>query len=185
MVVRASRRRKTVKKVFIAGLALVTASAIVAGIALASIPDAAGVIHACYGNQFGILRVIDTAKGQSCRKGETALDWNQQGPPGPQGVAGPQGPQGAPGISGYEVVVDRETLFNIVAEDIAAAQAACPQGKTVLGGGANTLQGAELSLKTSGPTVPGAWRVEYVNTSGKMLFQADVWAFAICAYVAP
>lgn len=174
------------KTTVIAGLAIVTASALAVGIALASIPDAAGVIHGCYSKDLGILRVIDTAKGQSCRKWETALDWNQQGPQGPQGVAGPQGPQGASGISGYEVVVSHDTQFNVLGNGIADSQANCPQGKSVLGGGAGTLQGDALNLQTSTPTGSNdGWLVEFVNTSGNTLGQADVWAYAICAKVAP
>lgn len=174
------------KAIVIAGLATAAAVAVAAGIALASIPDAAGVIHGCYGKPFGILRVIDTAKGQSCTKWETPLDWNQQGPQGPQGVAGPQGPQGAPGISSYEVVVSHETRINVLGNGIADSQANCPQGKSVLGGGATTLQGDGLNLQTSAPTGSNdGWLVEFVNTSGNILAQADVWAYAICANVAP
>jgi hypothetical protein len=69
--------------------------AVGAGAAYATIPDSAGVIHACYGSN-GALKVLDTAQGQ-CAKNETALAWNQrgpQGPPGPIGATGPQGPAG-------------------------------------------------------------------------------------------
>lgn len=72
--------------------------------ALGSIPDGDGVVHSCYktanrspavgGTDVnGQLRVIDTEAGQTCRKGETSLVWNQAGPTGPTGpgaVAGPQ-----------------------------------------------------------------------------------------------
>jgi hypothetical protein len=82
--------------------------------AYAAIPDAGGVIHGCYhvngqGQVDGSanLRVIDPAStnkdGKACKKDETALDWNQQGipgPQGPQGVPGPQGPQGPQGPPG-------------------------------------------------------------------------------------
>jgi hypothetical protein len=49
------------------------------GVAFATIPDSSGTIHGCYGPQ-GNLRVVDSAAG--CRNSETALSWNQQGPPG-------------------------------------------------------------------------------------------------------
>lgn len=48
--------------------------------AVASIPDSSGVIHGCY-NAAGQLRVVQG----SCRPGETALSWSQQGPAGPPG----------------------------------------------------------------------------------------------------
>jgi hypothetical protein len=70
----------------------------VATAAVASIPGPGGVIHGCYGKS-GRLRVTDTSTGQSCRKLETSLTWNQAGPAGPPGARGPQGPQGPSGTS--------------------------------------------------------------------------------------
>jgi hypothetical protein len=82
--------------------AIAVALIALAGIASATIPDADGVIHACYKksspNQ-GTLSVIDTGKGQSCSGGETPLTWSQTGPEGPQGPQGPQGIQGPQGPS--------------------------------------------------------------------------------------
>ncbi len=40
--------------------------ALSAGIAYASIPDSGGVIHGCYANKDGSLRVIDTGSGGAC-----------------------------------------------------------------------------------------------------------------------
>lgn len=76
----------------------------VAGIALASIPAADGVIHGCYHTTNGNLRVVDDATTASCRTGETAIQWNQTGPEGPQGVPGPAGPQGPAATSLWAVV---------------------------------------------------------------------------------
>ena len=67
------------------------------GIAHATIPDGNGVIHACYLNSDGRLRVVNDPT--SCKRDETALSWSQTGPQGPQGPVGPPGPQGAPGTS--------------------------------------------------------------------------------------
>lgn len=62
----------------------------VGGVAFASIPGPDGVIHACVANGNlvaqvaalkGALRVIDS--GESCGAGETPLNFNQTGPPGP------------------------------------------------------------------------------------------------------
>ncbi len=72
----------------------------------AAIPDANGVIHACYNTtprQSGALRVIDTDAGQTCNSTyETPLNFNQTGPVGPQGPMGPAGPQGLTGPQGAE-----------------------------------------------------------------------------------
>lgn len=67
-----------------------------AGIALASIPDASGVIHGCRDNRSGAISVIDSAT-KSCPKGTSAINWNQTGPQGLAGATGAPGPQGPPG----------------------------------------------------------------------------------------
>jgi hypothetical protein len=101
-------KRSTMKHMFtrrtiVAGIVVVI-GLIAGGVAYASIPDSAGVIHGCYGKLNGALRVIDTAvKTQKCSKTELALNWNQAGPKGatgPKGVVGPKGPTGAKGAPG-------------------------------------------------------------------------------------
>jgi hypothetical protein len=77
----------------VAYVALVVALGAAGGVAYSSIPDPQGVIHGCYSNTDGTLRVIDSA-GDVCRGVETALDWNQQGQPGPTGHTGLPGPPG-------------------------------------------------------------------------------------------
>ena len=72
---------------FIIGVLITT------GTAMAVIPDGDGVIHACYNNNNGIVRVIDSL--DSCGQNETSLMWNQMGIQGLQGVPGPVGPPGA------------------------------------------------------------------------------------------
>jgi hypothetical protein len=69
-------------------------------IAWAAIPDSTGVIHACYANKGGALRVIDTAATTTCKSTEQPLTWNQQGIQGPAGQQGPQGLKGDPGVQG-------------------------------------------------------------------------------------
>jgi len=56
-----------------------------AGAGYAAIPDANGVIHGCYSKGKGVLRIVDTEQGETCASNETAIQWNQTGPPGPQG----------------------------------------------------------------------------------------------------
>ena len=97
---------------------VVTAAVVLAaGVAWATIPDASGVIHGCYGDRgWGRLRVIDPAAGGRCKAWETAIDWNQVGPPGPQGPPGPPGPQGPAGQSAsasvYQVAEDGVWVLN-------------------------------------------------------------------------
>lgn len=72
-------------------LAIAGALLVAGGIAYATIPDSNGVIHGCYQQKDGTLRVIDTDKAQTCAKSEVSLNWNQTGPQGPQGLQGPSG----------------------------------------------------------------------------------------------
>ena len=55
------------------------AVALAVGAAYATIPDAGGVIHGCYNQSNGGLRVIDDSVA-TCRPNETALDWSAGGP---------------------------------------------------------------------------------------------------------
>ena len=89
------RRPSRLLVLLTSGLAL----AVAAGLAVAAIPDAGGVINGCYGPN-GQLRVIDTAAGQACKANEASLSWSQTGPAGPQGPQGPQGPEGPQGPQG-------------------------------------------------------------------------------------
>ncbi|HEX3454872.1 MAG TPA: hypothetical protein VHS03_09610 [Gaiellaceae bacterium] len=67
----------------------------IAGVVQASIPDSNGVIHGCYANKDGSVRVIDTGSGGVCdAKKETPLTWNQAGPTGATGPKGSTGPSG-------------------------------------------------------------------------------------------
>jgi len=74
-----------------------------------------GVIHACVLNS-GVVKIVED--GEACPAGQTALEWN---------VAGPSG------VSGYEVV---EAEFDVAAGGFLREFLACPDGKVVLGGGA-------------------------------------------------
>ena len=97
-----------IKMKIVAAIATAGTFAAIGGVAYATIPDGAGVIHACYQKQGGQLRVIDTGNGAGCTQFEQGLNWNQtgpqglQGPPGPQGVQGPKGATGAQGQPGSQ-----------------------------------------------------------------------------------
>lgn len=70
---------------YIAGF--IVGAVLFGGVALATIPDGSGVIHGCYKNSTGALRVIDDAT-QTCTGPETAITWSQTGPQGPAGSDG-------------------------------------------------------------------------------------------------
>jgi hypothetical protein len=102
-------------------------------VAVASIPDSAGVIHGCRNLKSGALRVIDTDAGQSCSKDEAALTWNQTGPQGP---AGPPGP----GPSVVNVVRRYDTGSSGLSQGYGhhIETVPCPTGKHVINGGVST-----------------------------------------------
>lgn len=180
---------------------LVTALVVtLGGAAYATIPDSAGVIHGCYkiggegfDSQRGSLRVIDTDSGQSCRKHETALTWNQTGPQGPagpqgntgaQGPEGPQGVQGAPGLSGYVVSTNSAVVGGLSTIHGAAY---CPAGTVPLGGGINVSDygtngngyNAQNNIHTIESFPSGTqWFVGIVNNNSAPI--TAVW-YATCA----
>jgi hypothetical protein len=90
--------RLTARRVALVALPL----ALVAGVAFAAQPTAvhptSALINACVKKKTGSVRVV--AASSSCRKGESALAWNRQGPAGSRGVNGSAGPAGPAGIAG-------------------------------------------------------------------------------------
>jgi hypothetical protein len=99
--------------------------AAVGGIAYATIPDAGGVIHGCYLNRTGLLRVIDTSTS-NCTTFETPIEWSQTGPQGPPGQPGEQGPPGEPGpseafnVRGSTVEITSDASTEILRRDVPA-----------------------------------------------------------------
>jgi hypothetical protein len=101
-------------------------------IAHAAIPDGSGVIHGCYRNHDGSLRVVDDPT--TCKHNETALSWNQTGPQGPQGAVGapgPQGPQGVPGTSASSHAYEASNTHELP-EDTYLVGLTLPSGKYVV-----------------------------------------------------
>jgi hypothetical protein len=150
------------------------ATVALAGTAYATIPGGDGTIHGCYAKSGGTLRVID-ASVTNCKAGETALDWSQQGVPGPQGPTGPkgdpgatgpqgtQGERGLPGVSGYEqITVDEQTDPDV--SIFTSATATCPIGKVAVGGGGEILNptqaGTSVVLDASRPIGSRTWMAE-------------------------
>lgn len=69
----------------------------------AGIASAAGgtTFYACLTRGGGLYNVVlSPSLPQSCKQGDTAISWGQEGPVGPAGPAGPQGPQGPTGPAG-------------------------------------------------------------------------------------
>ena len=79
------------RRLFWLGAGVVVSGAVLAGgVAYATVPDAGGVIHGCYGKRDGALRAVDTGAGGACSAAkENVLTWSQTGPPGADGAPGP------------------------------------------------------------------------------------------------
>jgi len=86
----------------------------------AAIPGSDGVIHGCYAHH-GQLRVIES--GRSCKKTETALDWNQKGSPGSPGTQGQQGPPGEPGSAFAYAYVENGSLVLDMSKNVVSMTA--------------------------------------------------------------
>jgi hypothetical protein len=93
------------------------------------------VVNGCVAKKTGTLRVL--AKGTTkCKKGESALSWNKQGPAGAPGDGGAAGAAGAQGERG-------------------------PQGERGLAG----ADGAQGAQGIQGPTGPGTTKANAVDFS--------------------
>lgn len=175
----------------IATLALFAA---LGGVAWATIPDSAGVIHGCIDAASGNLKVVDFPT-TNCPGGDVPLNWNQQGPPGAPGSQG--SPGAALNLPPLTVVKNPKLHFKVpqpsktgkktVGPDMAhlkKAFAPCnTQSQHVLAGGFKTdphipvLVAASQTGTTSGPKREG-WYVEvyYPNLDSSASWSLTVYA---------
>jgi len=65
-------------------------------------------ITVCADKRTGILHLKTRGR---CKRGQTRVTWNQQGPQGPQGFQGPAGQAGAPAVSVWGNVTNNGSLF--------------------------------------------------------------------------
>jgi hypothetical protein len=139
------------------GLGLAVALALGAtGIALASIPDAEGVIHGCIKNSTGELKVIDDAI-RSCPGGHTPLNWNQTGPAGPPGSG-----------TGYEAVT-------VVISNSVETLSSCPEGKFLVErymtteGNPPMPQGGQYVVDVDGRITGARWQPTGFDSTGTII----------------
>jgi hypothetical protein len=104
------------KPVLFTGLLTIGLAAALAGTLASAQGNDQGAIHSCVringdggqraDNESSDPNIRIVGAGTNCKRNETPLAWNQQGPtgpagsPGPQGPAGPQGPKGDTGAQG-------------------------------------------------------------------------------------
>jgi hypothetical protein len=89
--------RKRAARLALVGLAILAGATGVA-YATAAVVASTSVINACTNDKNGELRMVDAAG--ACRRKESPVSWNVQGPQGDVGPAGPQGLKGDPGVQG-------------------------------------------------------------------------------------
>ena len=141
----------------------------------AVIPDS-GTINACYYSpgklaltnpRKGALRVIDTSKGQTCAKDETALSWNAAGVTGAQGATGPTGatgatgatgPTGLTGASGASAFTGRITGIPTTTSGLQSAWGAAS--------GLSASSGSEAAVETVSPSAAFTAQDFYVEKTG-------------------
>jgi hypothetical protein len=182
------------KLMMVAG-ALVLAMAVGGAAVAVATNDNGEVIHACVNNHSGTVQIVDSP--DDCQQNWSPLNWNQQGPAGTDGMDGTDGTNGmdgtdgtngmdgtdgAPGISGYEQVVQTEMLVDAQVGDFIIAHVACPDGKKVLGGGA---QGFIFAVVVSSSPLAGddsQWVSIFRVTAASSV--VPVSAHAICGFVA-
>jgi len=166
----------------------VVATALAGGVAWATIPGPGGVINGCYTKIGGVVRVIDTAKGEKCLSAlEVPISWNQagaKGEPGPPGKDGADGAPGKDGADGKDGAPGKDGVdgqpgapgppggiadWQIASETITVAAGAtfvegvqCPPGTKVTGGGVGN--GSDLHVRTSDPLAADTWRFVGTNT---------------------
>ncbi|HST26218.1 MAG TPA: hypothetical protein VLJ76_09510 [Gaiellaceae bacterium] len=139
----------------------------------ASIPDANGVIHACYntslahGSPTGALRVIDTsAAAGHCTSWEKPLDLATRGSTGPTGPSGPPGASGATGPTGAGATGPSGPEGPTGTTGPTGATG--PSGTTGPSGptGATGVAGATGETGATGPTGPAGSGTLLVGSSG-------------------
>lgn len=154
--------RKGMRTPLIAVAALGLAG-LMAGIAWATIPDGAGVIHACYSSSDKILRVVDSG---GCAKGEAPVSWSTNAIQGVQGPQGDQGAKGDTGLQGRAGVTFAQGQGALVVTDPVIGgffkSLTCPAGAKALDGGWtwDVLSGSKLMdqpLAESWPIGDNEW----------------------------
>jgi hypothetical protein len=162
------------------GLCVLIGCVAAAGLAIATRAIAVdGTIHGCYQKNEGQLRIVP--EGKPCRPSEVAISWNAEGPPGPPGTAG------SPGVAGLQRVHFSSKNDSESRKD---AFAKCPDGKHVVGGGAQVFIGEDrvldgpIAIKKSWPsdTMDG-WAATAEEITPTDL-RWHVTAYALCANVA-
>ncbi len=130
--------------------------------------DGEETIYGCVQTHSGDLRIVDDPA--DCRRTETAIDWNREGPVG-------------------TVDVERRTQYGTIpAEDWTSVTAFCEAGEVVTGGGYSLGSiGFNDKVNVDGPITDAGtgldgWTVSVHNDT---IYAIDLWVTAICLDSSP
>ena len=144
-----------------AGTAIALGAAGLAGIAVATTPDAipdstTKVITSCVNKRTGKVRFIDAQAGERCRKSQRTVRFNKAGKRGatgktgargPKGTRGPTGKTGAVGptgpSNGYVASITARNLY--VGVPVTVVQKSLPAGKYIVSA-SGTLDNPDASV---------------------------------------
>ena len=131
-----------------------------AGVGFAS---GGGTINGCVKAPAGRLRVVNSST--VCRPGETAIQWNQQGPPGPS-----------------VTFVRRTQTGTVLAGQWSAVTSFCLAGEVVTGGGYSVGSiGFNDKVNQDEPLTQGGLDGWIMALNNSTAFNLPVWVTAICA----
>jgi len=147
----------------VATLAVAACVLLGGAVAFGAIPGTGGQIDACVLKVGGVLRAVDTEKGEHCSQAlERPLSWNvagqpgpagpkgdpgaagnagpagptgDPGPQGPKGDTGPAGPQGSPGAATVQTYRVIGPIVSFHAAETPLSSASCNVGDQAIGGG--------------------------------------------------
>lgn len=69
------------------------------------------IISGCVMKRFGLLRIVDSPS--DCRRRESPISWNVEGPAGPEGPTGAEGPEGPAGPSQIGAVAVLQSIGGV------------------------------------------------------------------------
>jgi hypothetical protein len=134
----------------VAQLALAAlAGALLAGAGYAVASSGPKPIRGCIENKTRLLHVTNGR----CKRGQSRIDWNRQGPQGPRGAQGAQGPQGPLAASAWATIGTSGAGVTVSGRNITAARDSVGVYTVTAGGPCASIDGAVNVTPENGPVL--------------------------------